>query len=350
MAVTRRTLSLEQDLLDGLAKITDAHTRTMVKAWAEAWDEVAPDVTDALNALLQAGPKVTRSQLLRSARLQKALRVIAVRLSELVAETGILVTGDLFAVVDAAGKAQARIVSSQLPTRSELVDLDAWSRVDEAQLNAIVRRSTEQITARSRPLSTQAYSAVRRELVRGVASGSNPKETARRIVRRAEFQFNGGLSRAMTIARTETLDAHRAAAALGQEAHADVLQGWQWLAELNTRTCPACWGMNGTIHSLDESGPDGHQNCRCSRIPVTKTWADLGLKGTEPPSLLPSTTDTFEALPKADQVKILGPRGYDAWKAGKFPPTAWAKRQKNPGWRDSYVPAKAPTVRRTIAA
>lgn len=37
MAITGRTLQLEQELRDELAKITDRHTRDLVRAWATAW-------------------------------------------------------------------------------------------------------------------------------------------------------------------------------------------------------------------------------------------------------------------------------------------------------------------------
>lgn len=347
MPVTTRTLRLQRELDDALTRVTDAQTRDLVRAWVTAWDEVAPDLTAVLLDMLVAGDRVTRTQLLRSTRLRKALAVIADKLDTLAADAGVRITSDLQAVIDMAGGAQASVIDSQLPPNSpDLVDLQAWSRVDERQISAIVERSTQQITALSKPLSTEAYDAVRRELIRGVASGSNPRETARRIIARAEGGFNGGLNRALTIARTETLDAHRAAAAVAQAQHADVLGAWMWLADLSSRTCPACLAQHGTQHALTEPGPLGHQQCRCSRMPVTKTWAELGFEGLEEPrSLVPDAEEFFNGLPAADQVAILGRGRYDAWTAGEFPMTAWAERRTTAGWRDSYVVAKAPTQR-----
>lgn len=342
MAITRRTLRLEQQLRADLAKVTDAQTRDLVKAWAAAWNEVEADLRDTLLAMLTAGDQVTRAQLLRSTRLQKALRVIAGNLRTLARDAGVRVTGDLEQVIATAGAAQASVIDSQLPPGSrDLVNMDAWTRVDERQVKAIVTRSTQQITALSKPLSADAYDAVRRELIRGVASGANPRQTARRMVARAESGFNGGLTRALTIARTETLDAHRAAAAVGQEQHADVLAGWTWVAELSRRTCPACFAMHGTEHALTDPGPLGHQQCRCSRVPRTKTWAELGFPGVdEPPTLIPDAGEYFAALSKADQVAILGPTGHAEWEAGRFPMGSWAVRRSTPGWRDSYVVAR----------
>ena len=54
----------------------------------------------------------------------------------------------------------------------------------------------------------------------------------------------------------------------------------------------------------------------------------------------------FNNLPETDQRAILGNRGYEAWKAGDYPMSAWSKRQPNTGWRDSIVATQAP---RTVA-
>lgn len=343
MAVTWRTLSLQRGLAAQLGQVTDRQTRLLVSAWIDAWDEIAPDLNATLLDMLVAGERVTRSQLLRSERLRNALTVIADHLQVLAAQAGVVITGDLADVIATAGAAQASILDSQLPPGfMSSAQLDMWSRVDARQIEAIVRRSTQQITSRTRALSREAQQAVRRELIRGVASGSNPRVTARRIVNRVEGRFNGGLTRALNIARTETLDAHRAAAALGQGQHADVLGGWIWLSALDTRTCPSCWSQHGIRHPASEPGPFDHQQGRCARMPVTKSWAELGFDIEEPPSLLPDAGQRFTGLPEADQRSILGPGRYQAWVEGRFPMSDWSVRRTTPGWRDSYGVAPVP--------
>lgn len=343
MAVTRRTLALQRKVTAELNKIVDAQERALVSAWVDAWDEIAPDLTVVLLEMLVAGDKVTRAQLLRSTRLRKVLAVVGDQLDTLAAAAGVRIIGDLGDVIERAGAAQASVIDSQLPADTDLVSADAWSRVDDRQISAIVKRSTEQITALTQPLGAEAYQVVRRELIRGVASGSNPRQTAARIIQRTErVGFNGGLNRALTIARTETLDAHRAAAAVSQSAHADVLGGWSWLAKLDSRTCPSCWAQHGTVRPLNEAGPNDHQSGRCGRLPVTKTWAELGFDIEEPPSLLPDSTSTFENLDSESQRQILGPGRYTAWAQGTFPMNQWSVRRTTPGWRDSYGVAGVP--------
>lgn len=347
--MTGRALRLERKLRAQLAKVTDQQVRDLVKAWATAWDEASADLEEILAEILANGD-VTRSQMLKSKRLANALAVIAKALDKLAKDAGVRITADLVHVADDAGSAQAALIAAQLPSRSSLVDLDSWARVDERQLAAIVKRSTQQIHSSTKALSSSAVRSVRRELVRGVTTGSNPRETAARIVKRTHGAFNGGLSRALTIARTETLDAHREAARLGQEQHDDVLAGWQWIAYVGPRTCPACWGMHGTFHKLDEPGPHGHQCCRCARMPVVKPWSDLGFNVEEPPTAVVDADAAFARLTPLQQQAVLGRNGYRAWKAGKYPRSKWAKKQKNPGWRDSYVPSQPPKAGRLVPA
>lgn len=345
MPVTPRTLQLLDDVRTAVDRVVDAQVRDLVAAWADAWDEVAPDLTATLLEMLVAGDRVTRAQLLRSQRLRRALAIIAAELERLAEEAGVRITGDLAAVIELAGAAQASVLDSQLPAgfiTSE--DFAAWSRVDAGQIAAIVARTTEQITSRTADLSTEAYQVVRRELIRGVAAGSSPRETARRMVQRAESGFNGGLTRALVIARTETLDAHRAAAQLSQEQHADVLAGWVWLCKLDTRSCPSCWDQHGQLHDLDEPGPIDHHQGRCARMPKTKSWAELGFdRVPEPEDLTPDAEQRFLALTAAEQLSILGPKRYAAWLAGDYPMGSWSVRRSSDGWRDAFHVSPVPS-------
>lgn len=146
------------------------------------------------------------------------------------------------------------------------------------------------------------------ELIRGITVGDNPKRTATRIVKRTDGRFNGGLTRAMSIACTEVLDASRAATHAADKANANVMRGWVWGAELGARTCPSCLANHGTEHPIEEEAPIDHHQGRCTRIPLTKSWADLGFAGIEkPPSLLQDSQEWFDGLTPGTQREIMGP-------------------------------------------
>lgn len=338
MSVTTESLALQAQLDAQLQTVTDAQTRRLVAAWALAWSEVSADLQDTLLELLADGGTVSRATMLRSLRLRVILSRIASSLERLASHAGVVITSDLAQVVDQAARTQERILAPQLPdavTAARLLD-GRWTVEDDDALARIVERTTEQITSLTNPLSGKAYTAVRRELIRSIAVGSSPRVAARRMVQRAEGEFNGGLSRALTIARTEMLDAHRDAAKHGQDKHTDVLLGWTWLCHLSPRTCGSCLVKHGTIHPPTEAGPDDHQCGRCARMPLTKPWADLGLDLEEPASVVPDGRAWFEALTDAEQIEMLGRRRWELLTSGAIEWDDLATLKQTAGWRDSW--------------
>jgi hypothetical protein len=339
MAVTAESLRLQAALDAQVEAVTDRQTRSLTAAWVLAWAEVSGDLRDTLTEVLaaQRTDTVTRAYMLRSVRLRGMLQVIAEELAVLAERAGVTITSDLGQVVADAAAAQREILISQLPGLIDPRDLLTDAQLGDRALEAIVQRATTQITSRLRPLAPVAYDAVRRELIRGVAVGSNPRDTAARMVTRANGHFDGGLTRALVISRTETLDAHRNAAEQSQNLHTDVLAGWCWLCHLSPRTCPSCLAKHGSLHPLTEAGPHDHQQGRCTRLVKVKPWADLGLDVDEPDDLVPNARAWFDALPQADQVAILGRTRLDLLNAGAISWDDLTTRRTTPGWRDSWT-------------
>lgn len=339
MAITRETLRLLRDMDLAVSETIDDVTRQLVEAFARGWDETVDALDQALSEIAAAGDGVTPSQIRRSQKISAAVLSIADQLDKLASQSVLVITDTLGQVMSAAVTAQAGLAGSQLPRTGP-----AWvfTEPDPNTLDAIIRRSAQQITAASRPLSDSATDAVRRQLVRGVSQAQHPTKVARQILKRTEGAFNGGLSRALTIARTEILDAHRHAAQAWERSNTDTLAGWQWLSNLDKRTCSSCWVQNGSFHSLEEFGPADHPNGRCSRLPVAKTWRDLGIDLDEPAALgLRDGQATFDALPEADRIAILGQGRYDAYRAGA-PWQSLSAERPSAEWRLSYgVPSVA---------
>jgi hypothetical protein len=341
VVIRRETLRLTAELRRTVAHITDSQTRNLVAAWVRAWDTLAPEYDTAITDLLltvEAGRWPTRSQIYRSDRAYRALGATQRQLVKLAQQAGVDVTKAMAEAVAVAARMQPRVVASQMPrvAGTSLQLAARFDQVDERTLELIVERTATQIENALDPLAGSALESMRQALIRGVAVGDNPREAARRMVRGLEEQFNGGLTRAMTIARTEILDAHRRAAMAQHLANRDVLAGWVWTAELSRRTCPSCWAQHGSLHPLEEQGPLDHQQGRCARTPKTKSWRDLGFTTYEPPDVLPDAQAVFKELPQADRLAIMGPARLDALERGEI---AWAdlsQRRVTSGWRDSY--------------
>ncbi|MFG1963099.1 hypothetical protein [Nonomuraea sp. NPDC049028] len=341
MPITHETLRLVEQMRRAVGSILDSVTRTLVAAWVRAWDQAAIDVAAGIAEVLQAGDGrwPSRRVIERTARMMSALDVIADALARLAELTRTQTVASTAEAARLALDGQGELIASQLPYGSTQAFAARYRRQRPDTVDAIVRRTAEQINARHWPLADEATAAMKRELVRGVVVGDNPRTTAARMLRNLEGEFNGGLTRALNLARTETLDAHRQAAEIGQEDHADVLDGWIWHAELNSsrgRTCPSCWAKHGTVHPLTEPGPIDHQQGRCSRTPKTKSWADLGFDIPEPDDVLPDARQVFDSLPEQERLAIMGRRRLDLLDSGAI---AWAdlpQLRTTTGWRDSF--------------
>jgi SPP1 gp7 family putative phage head morphogenesis protein len=182
------------------------------------------------------------------------------------------------------------------------------------------------LTGRLQELAPGQLPAIRNALVVGLGTGQNPRTIARTL----RPLLGVPLWQALRLARTETLRAYRAAA-LDRYAQSDVVQGWIWWSALGRRSCAVCWAMHGTFHPLTE--PFGsHPNCRCTVLPATKPWAELGLAGLpDRPAPVPGG-DRFAALAEGDQQAILGPGKWAAYQAGEITLADLVAVQRSATW------------------
>jgi len=338
MAVTAETLRIVDRLRRQLTTMTDAQTLALTRAWVEAWDVLEPDFQTAVVELMAGAVdgKVSRATVAKNIRLRDALQTARTMLDELTSLTEVTVSTDVAQAVLDAMDGHAALIGSQLPPNTASAGV-SFTRTSPEALAAIVERTTKQIHSSAKPIPADVERVMKRELIRGIAVGENPRATARRIMKQAEGRFNGGLTRALTIARTETLDAHRAATKASEKTNKDILEEWEWHAALNARTCPSCWAKHGTRHPLSESGPDDHQNGRCARVSITKSWKDLGFDIEEPPSLTKDAETVFNELTPETQRDIMGAQRLDLLQSGKVSWADLSAVKQTDGWRDSHV-------------
>lgn len=320
----------------------DTATRTLAAAWVTAWDELSAQMQTAVTDVVAEATRLGRWphawELARVDRLGTALTHAERVLITLSHQAGVTITGSLGPIVSATGNAEPHIIGSQLPAAEQAsTAARAAAKILPSALDAIVARTQSQIIGQARALSGEAMDAMRRSLITGVAVGSHPSGAAADMLRRVEGEFNGGLSRAMTIARTELLDAYRTASAYAHNANSDILDGWRWLCSFTVRTCPACWSKNGDTYPVSTPGPWGHPNCRCARVPEVRSWQSLGIHAPEPPSSFPDAQKAFKALSKDDQLAIMGPGRLAALNSGQAQWGDLAQRRDSSDWRPSYV-------------
>ena len=165
-----------------------------------------------------------------------------------------------------------------------------------------------------------AVNAATNALIDATARGTNPRETADRMMQAA-----GGtaLNRALVIARTEQLRVYREAGR-AQYMESGLVRGFRRLATHDIRTCPACLGLEGEFY--DVSSPlRTHPQCRCAMIPVVKGYRELSFQYGEP---------WLRSQPEATQRAILGKGGYEAWRHG-VPLSRFASITPNQTWGDT---------------
>lgn len=343
MAVTNRTLWLLAQLRDQVGGQTDNVVADLARAWVAAWDELSDAWRAAVEEITaeyeRTGVWPAPWQLARLGRLNATSVATQQALASLSTTTVTTTNAGVAEIIAATVAAEPAVMASQLPANLAAAALKAYSsNVAPSALEAIALRARQQIHATTWPLSTDAVEAMRRSLIKGVATGVNPLDAARDMVRRVEGDFNGGLARAQNIARTEMLDAYRDASDHVHQANKDVLDGWTWIATLDRRTCPSCWGMHGTHHPLTQPGPWDHQSGRCARMPKVKSWRELGIDLDELEDQIPDAQQQFDALDEDEQRAIVGPGRLAMMKAGKISLADIPVLKQNSAWRPSYVP------------
>lgn len=352
MAFRADTLRQANHLRVVVGTEADQATRDLTRAWVRSWSTLAPDLRATLAEVADLAVRLGRWprpwELARITRLAGTLTATRQALAQLSHRTGVTVTDAAGRAIQATTEAEPRLIASPLPAAEQAAAAARFAaKLHPSALDFIVTRTAGRITAASLPLSAAADEAIRRELVRGIAVGSSPRTVARDTLAGVQGAFNGGLTRALNIARTEILDAYRATSGAVHTANSDVVVGWRWLCEMARNSCPACWALHGTEHPLSEPGPMGHPSCRCSRVPITKTWRQLGIDLNEPPDAFPDARARFGALPEADQVAVMGRARLELLRSGAVGWDDLAVRRSNPGWRDSYVPTPVRSLARS---
>ncbi len=240
-----------------------------------------------------------------------------------------------------ARQAEALLAASKgvLPAAIKNAGLDyTWNRIPESALRnmAGILADGSPLKYKFEEMATDISDGIKDEIMSGLAKGVNPRQIANTIKKK----YDDGMKNVLCTVRTEILRSYRLAAHATYRSNSDKLNGWVWMAAQNARTCPICWGLHGTVHSLDEVMTD-HPSGRCTAVPMTKTWAELFPNidlGDYKESSIGGfdAEERFKSLPAKTQARILGPKKYDAWRTGDIALRDIPKPKSDPVWGDGY--------------
>jgi SPP1 gp7 family putative phage head morphogenesis protein len=175
--------------------------------------------------------------------------------------------------------------------------------------------------------------------MRQIRMGLIEGETTEQIVRRVRGTgpaFRGGAF-GVTVRQTATVvrTAITHTANLSREslyaANRELIGRVQWVATLDSATCPECAGLDGQVFQIGVGiRPPAHHQCRCTTIPVVKSFRELGIRL---PELGPGVRSSLDgSIPGnityarwlrgqslAVQNEVLGVRRARLWRANKIP-------------------------------
>lgn len=308
--------SAGMDFREALLRQERAAASRMVRAYGEAWGRIQSSLDDLMQQAAEArarGEAVGEAWMWRYGRLEALQAQVKAEIDRFAEVAAIEISAGQRAAINAGAKNAEQLMALGMGPAPEGVSFP-FHRMNRAAVEQMVGMAGDGAPLGDwlGVLGADAKKRATDALVEGLMLGQGPEAVARRM----RDALGGNMARALTIARTETLRAYREATRATYAANSDVVQGWRWASARNDRTCAACWAMDGKVFETDT--PMGtHPNCRCSLLPNTKTWAELGFDVPEPKSDIPETgAEAFALLSSERQRAILGEAGQAAYASG----------------------------------
>lgn len=287
--------------------------REMVRVYADLERVIRSELTELTNLITRAraaGETVNQSWLFQQSRYRNLLQQTAEAYAQASRIASGTVTRTQTAAVTLGEEAAEQLVRSLAPPQIPL----SWSRLPIGAVESFAGFASDgsPLSRLFDSLGPEASANIRRSLLRGIGLGHNPTRIARDIRRDVGLS----LTRALTISRTEVLRSYRQAQSDSYAANKDILRTKIWHSALDERSCVVCISQHGSEWPLDAI-METHPRCRCSWVPVTKTWEQLGYSGiadTNP--AIEQGPAWFDRLPIEKQAAILGPGRQAAYAEG----------------------------------
>lgn len=303
----------------------------MAAAYSRAYRDIATDLDKVIARIRElkdsgVSDAEIRSLIYREGRLRVLLDKVRTQVSRFASQADVIIGGSTEAARDLGLEAAAKLIDIALPeglTVSPSVPTGGATGVSTVVPQAITlpTAAIERVIPASQllgGLAPAAQEAVSKALISGLAQGKNPRVVAR-MMRDALGQ---NLTRALTIARTETLRAYREAS---REVYlgSDLVTAQQWVCALDRRSCAACIALHGTIIPVNEPLP-AHPNCRCTVAPVVQGGPRIS-----------SGVSWFRAQSAELQQQVLGPSRYQAYASRRITLPDLVHLRRSAVWGDS---------------
>jgi SPP1 gp7 family putative phage head morphogenesis protein len=307
---TRSGGSIEQDaqkFREDLINRDEAVEGKLVASYTKSWNKIEKDLQPIYNRIDQAkkdGIDPSPSWLLEVGRLQSIQKQVEGELRRFGVDADGIVRSGISDMTAETNKVTGEFAETRLGSSRTGVT---------ASFHQMNKASVEQLAAQLEGASAlrpedfgvpeDIWANIQTELFNGMVLGENSDKIAKRIENISGMHKNAAIS----MARTELFTAHRRVAGRVYKDNSDIVEAWQWHADISSRTCAACLAMHGTMHSLEEH-MHTHGSCRCTMLPV--------IEGDD--STIPSGDELFKLFSRDDQRKVLGPTKLMMYEQGKI--------------------------------
>jgi len=111
---------------------------------------------------------------------------------------------------------------------------------------------------------------------KGIAAGSAPEQIALDVRKGNVHKITRNHSKALVTTAITSVTAQADHSVY--EANRGALQGWQYIAILDSNTTPICRHRDANVYEVGDYRhlPPAHFHCRSTTVPVVKNWGDIG--------------------------------------------------------------------------
>jgi hypothetical protein len=293
----------------------------IIREYAKAYKALKADIDKLIAMVIETEPeRILIGEIAATRNLLDGIRAEIKKFAQILGDE---LSESALLEIEQAGIDAFSMVQASLPHMERARLIGTWTRVVPEQVYSMfgfVDPDGPLYSVMQNQLGPDIAAQVRTELMQGYIKGQNPRRVASAINKAISSAMGKGLTWAMNTARTANLWSYRAASHANYIKNNAVVKGWIWHSNLNDeRTCMGCIAEHGNFYPLEEFLNDHHMG-RCTALPVTKTYAELGIKGIPDDKALqiPSGETWFNALPSYQQKAFMGGAKYRAWKDGAF--------------------------------